>query len=190
MSKKLIAILFCIILCLCLAFSACGEKPDGDKTGDNESSTGQGDGDGSEESTGDNESDTEQGDSDGSEESEEITEMYIYVGDNRLAVTLAENSAVDALIEILKKGDITYTSHANGFEIYGDIGHNLGTDNNAQMTSEAGDVLLYIGSNICIFFDSNSWSYTRIGKIEGYTASQLKSILAPSSTVQVTISLK
>ena len=123
-------------------------------------------------------------------ESEEITEMYIYVGDNRLAVTLAENSAVDALIEILKQGDITYTSHANGFEIYGDIGHNLGTDNNEQMTSEPGDVLLYIGSNICIFFDSNSWSYTKIGKIEGYTASQLKSILAPSSTVQVTISLK
>ncbi|MCH5148436.1 MAG: leucine-rich repeat protein [Clostridiales bacterium] len=120
----------------------------------------------------------------------EITEMYIYVGYNRLAVTLAENSAVDALIEILKQGDITYTSHANDFEIYGDIRHNLGTDNNAQMTSEPGDVLLYIGSNICIFFDNNSWSYTRIGKIEGYTASQLKSILAPSSIVQVTISLK
>ena len=97
---------------------------------------------------------------------------------------------MDALIEILKQGDITYTSHANSFEIYGDIGHNLGTDNNAQMTSEPGDVLLYIGSNICIFFDNNPYSYTRIGKIEGYTASQLKSILAPSSTVQVTISLK
>ena len=171
MSKKLIAILCGIILCLCLTFAACGENPDGDKTGDNESNT-------------------EQGDGIGSEESEEITEMYIYVDNNRLAVTLAENSAVDALIEILKQGDITYTSHANGFEIYGDIGHNLGTVNNAQMTSEPGDVLLYIGSNICIFFDNNSWSYTRIGKIEGYTASQLKSILAPSSTVQVTISLK
>lgn len=58
------------------------------------------------------------------------------------------------------------------------------------MTSEPGDVLLYIGSNICIFFGSNSYSYTRIGKIEGYTAAQLKEILAPLSTVQVTISLK
>ena len=171
MNKKLITFLFVVLLCLCLAFAACFENPDGDKTGDNDSNT-------------------EQGDGIGSEESEEITEMYIYVGDNRLAVTLEQNSAVDALVEILKQGDITYTSHANGFETYGDIGHNLGTENNAQMTSEPGDVLLYIGSNICIFFDNNSWSYTRIGKIDGYTASQLKSVLAPSSTVQVTISLK
>ena len=171
MSKKLATFLFAVLLCLCFAFSACVENPDGDKTGDNESNT-------------------EQGDGIGSEESEETTEMYIYVGDNKLAVKLAENSAVDALIEILKQGDITYTSHTNGFETYGDIGHNLGTDNNAQMTAAVGDVLLYIGSNICIFFDSNSWSYTKIGRIEGYTASQLKSILAPSSTVQVTISLK
>ena len=122
-------------------------------------------------------------------ENTEITEMYITVGSNKLKVTLAENSTVDALVELLNNGDITYTAHANNFEIYGDIGHSLPT-NNTQLTSQVGDVFLWAGDNICIFFGNNSYSYTRIGRIEGYTAAQLKEILAPSSSVQVTISLK
>ena len=167
MSKKIVAVLSAVLLCLCLTFAACiynARTPDGTNSG----------GEQYEENN----------------DGEEITEMYLYVNGEKLKVALADNSSVDALIEILKQGDITYTAYANDFEIYGDIGHNLGTDNNAQMTSEPGDVLLYIGSNICIFYDSNSWSYTRIGKIESYSASQLKAILAPSGSVQVTISLK
>lgn len=177
MKKKLIAVLFGIMLCLCLVFSACAENPDdGYNSGGNNGGTEQGG-----------------GNSDGtvsSDGSEEITEMYIYVNDNRLEVTLADNSSVDALLECLKQGDITYTAHANGFEIYGDIGHNLSTDNDTHITSQAGDVLLWAGDNICIFFGNNSYSYTRIGRIEGYTDSELKAMLAASGTVQVTISLK
>ena len=124
------------------------------------------------------------------ENKKEITEMYITVNGNKLKVTLAENSTVDALAEILKRGDITYTAHANNFEIYGDIGHDLTTKNDTHMTSEVGDVFLWAGDNICIFFGRNSYSYTKIGKIEGYSASELKAILAPTSNVQVTISLK
>lgn len=173
MSKKCIVVLSAILLCLCLALTACGENHDTDKTDGNDSNT---------------EQNSENNDGD-SEKNEGITEMYITVNNNKLKVTLAENSSVNALAGILNQGDITYTAYANSFEIYGDIGHSLPT-NNSQMTSEPGDVLLYIGSNICIFFGSNSYSYTRIGKIEGYTAAQLKEILAPLSTVQVTISLK
>ena len=173
MSKKFIAILFGIMLCLCLVFSACDIIPEaGNNTGGNGGNTEQG---GGGEQTDDN--------------TEEITEMYIYVNANKLEVTLEQNSSVEALVKILKQGDITYTAHANDFEIYGDIGHGLPT-NNKQITSQSGDVLLWAGSNICIFFGNNSYSYTRIGKIEGYTAAQLKEILAPSSTVQVKISLK
>ena len=162
MRKKFIAILFGIMLCLCLVFSACDIIPEaGDNTGGN----------------------TEQ-----SGGSEEITEMYIYVNANKLEVTLEQNSSVEALVKILKQGDITYTAHANDFEIYGDIGHGLPT-NNKQITSQSGDVLLWAGSNICIFFGNNSYSYTRIGKIEGYTALQLKEILAPTSSVKVRLSL-
>lgn len=175
MSKKFVTILIFVLLCLCLAFSACGENPDTDKADGDNGNTEQGGG-----NTGDN----------GSDESEEITEMYVYVNDNKLKVTLAKNSSVDALIEILKNGDITYIAHANNFEIYGDIGQDLTTKNDTHLTSQVGDVFLWAGDNICIFFGNNSYSYTRIGKIEGYSAAQLKEILAPSSTVQVTLSLK
>ena len=122
-------------------------------------------------------------------ENEEITEMYITVKDFKLKVTLEQNSSVKALIENLKKEDIVYTAHGNSFEIYGDIGQELPT-NNTHITSQPGDVLLWAGSNICIFFGNNSYSYTRIGKIEGYTAELLKTMLGTNGSVQVKLSLK
>ena len=198
MSKKFIAALIAVLLCLCLLV-ACGKISDPDTTGgndteqsgDNITEGNEPDTEQSGENTTDsNDPDTEQnGENNDSKESEEITEMYITVGNNKLKVTLAVNSAVDDLVKLLKKGDITYIAHANNFEIYGDIGHSL-TTNNEQLTSDVGDVFLWAGDNICIFFGNNSYSYTRIGKIEGYTAAQLKEMLAPTSTVQVTISLK
>ena len=186
MRKKLKIILLAVLLCLCLVFSACGKTPE---TPDNTDRT-----DGSGEIYGqDNGENSEAPDNtdntDGNNQSKEITEMYITVNNNKLKVTLAENSTVKVLSELLSQGDITYTANANNFEIYGDIGHSLPT-NNTQITSVTGDVLLWKGDNICIFFGSNSYSYTRIGKIEGYSAERLKEILAPSSTVRVTISLK
>lgn len=169
MIKKFLAILFAIIIgCL---LPACAENSAGDADGNNP----------------DTEQSGETGDT--PDDGEEITEMYITVNNNKLKVTLAENSTAEALVELLKKGDITYTAHANNFEIYGDIGHSL-PENNEYMTSQSGDVFLWAGDNVCIFFGNNSYSYTRIGKIEGYTSAKLKEILAPSSTVQVTISLK
>ncbi|MBQ5510313.1 MAG: hypothetical protein IIT94_04105, partial [Prevotella sp.] len=53
-----------------------------------------------------------------------------------------------------------------------------------------GDVILYNGSNICIFYGSNSWSYTRLGKIDGLSESELRSFLkAGESNISVTLSL-
>lgn len=126
----------------------------------------------------------------GGDEEKEITYMYITINGNKLEVTLADNSSVAALIEILKQGDITFTAEENGgFEIYGDIGHTLPA-NNTQITAQAGDVILYSGKYICLFFGNNSWSYTRIGKINGYSASELRTLLGGQGNVQVTISLK
>lgn len=116
--------------------------------------------------------------------------MYIKINENKLEVTLTNNSSVDALIEILKQKDITYTAEDyGGFEKVGSLGFSLPT-NNSQMTTEAGDVILYSGNQIVIFYGSNSWSYTRIGKIEGYSASQLRSLLCVGKNgVQVILSL-
>lgn len=124
-------------------------------------------------------------------EKEEITKMYLTVNGNKIEVTLAENSSVNALVEILKQGDITYTATDYGnFEKVGDIGHTL-PQNNSQITTQAGDVILYQGHNICLYYGTNSWNFTRIGKINGYSVSELRSLLgAGNGSVQVTISLR
>ena len=116
--------------------------------------------------------------------------MYVTINGNKLEVTLAENSSVDALVEILKQGDITYTANDYGnFEKVGDIGYTL-PQNNTQITTEVGDVILYQGRSICLYYDTNSWNFTRIGKINGYSASEMRSLLgAGNGSVQVTLSL-
>ena len=45
------------------------------------------------------------------------------------------------------------------------------------MTAQPGDIVLYNGSNICIFYSSNSWSYTRLGKIDNLSESELRTFL-------------
>ena len=116
--------------------------------------------------------------------------MYITIYGNKLEVTLEDNSSVKALVELLKRGNITYTADDyGGFEKVGNIGHSLPT-NNSQITTEAGDVILYQGNQICIMVGSNSWSYTRIGKINGYTVSQLKNLVGTGKgSAEVTLSL-
>ena len=172
MSKKLVTFLFAVLLCFCFAFAACFENPDGDKTGGNESTT-------------------EQGDGIGSEESEEITEMYIMINGNKMKVTLAQNSTVTALVELLKQGDITYTANDyGGFEKVGGLGHTLPT-NHVQTVTEPGDIVLYQTNQLVMFYGSNSWDYTRIGKINCSSQTELESFLgAGQGSVQVTISLK
>ena len=125
------------------------------------------------------------------EDKEELTVMYLYINDNKLEVTLAENKAVTALVDILKQGDIIYTADDyGGFEKVGSLGHSLPTEN-SQITTEAGDVILYSGNQIVLFYGSNSWSYTRLGKINGYSVSELKTLLGASKgSIQVKISMK
>ena len=121
----------------------------------------------------------------------EVSQIYITVNENKLEVTLASNESASALIELLKEEDIVYTADDyGGFEKVGNIGHSL-PRNDTQIRTEVGDVILYQGNQICIFVGSNSWSYTRIGKINGYSTQELKTLLgAGNGSVQVTISLK
>lgn len=123
-------------------------------------------------------------------EKEKNTKMFLTVNGNKIEVTLAENSSVDALVELLKQGDITYTANDyGGFEKVGSLGHDLPI-NDSQITTQPGDVILYSGNRIVLFYGSNSWSYTRLGKISGYSVSELRSLLdAGNGSVQVTIGL-
>ena len=116
--------------------------------------------------------------------------MYIIIDGQTQSVTLVDNSATRALVEKLRQAPISVTLNSSGgFEIWGALGFSLPTSNQ-QMTAQPGDVILYSGSNICLFYGSNSWSYTRLGKIDGMSESELRSFLkAGESNISVTLSL-
>ena len=124
-------------------------------------------------------------------EQQEIDKMYITINGNKLEVALDENPSTAALAEKLKQGNITYTAKGyGGFEMVGGLGFSLPTDD-TEIITQAGDVMLYTGNQIVLFYSSHKWAYTRLGKINGYSASELKELLgAGKENVQVTLSLK
>ena len=63
-----------------------------------------------------------------------------------------------------------------GFEKVGSLGLSLPTSN-SQITTQPGDVILYSGNQIVLFYGSNTWSYTRIGKMQYESLDELKSFL-------------
>lgn len=102
---------------------------------------------------------------------EEITEMKmnVQIGDAVFTATLEENDATRELVEMMEQGpvNINMDDYA-GFEKVGPLGRNL-TTNNHQTTTSAGDIVLYMGNQIVMFYGTNSWSYTRIGRIDDLT---------------------
>lgn len=100
--------------------------------------------------------------------------MNLKVNNSTMKVKLSDNAATKALVERLKEGTITYNAYDyGGFEKVGALGFSL-PSNDTYITTEPGDIMLYTSNQLCIFFDSNSWEYTPIGKIEGMTKQQLK----------------
>lgn len=116
--------------------------------------------------------------------------MYITIDGVSQSVTLYNNAAAQALVTRLQNGNVTVTLNSSGgFEIWGALGFSLPASNE-QITAQPGDVILYNGSNICLFYGSNSWSYTRLGHIDGLSESALRSFLkAGESNISVTLSL-
>ena len=116
--------------------------------------------------------------------------MYITIDGQTQPVTLVDNAATQELVSKLQQGAVNVTLNSSGgFEIWGALGFSLPTSNE-QINAQPGDVILYNGSNICIFYGTNSWSYTRLGKIDGLSESQLRTFLkAGESNISVTLSL-
>ena len=106
-------------------------------------------------------------------------------GSHSLAATLADNSSATAFYELLKKGPLTVDMHDYGsFEKVGSLGTKL-PRNDSQITTQAGDIILYQGNQITIYYDTNSWNFTRLGKVDGVTQAQLKKILGKGDVTAV-----
>lgn len=118
------------------------------------------------------------------------TKMYITIDGRTEAVTLTNNSATQALVAKLQEASVTVTLNSSGgFEIWGALGFSLPTSNE-QINAQPGDIVLYNGSNICMFYGTNSWNYTLLGKIDGLSESELRTFLkAGESNISVTLSL-
>ena len=92
--------------------------------------------------------------------------MSVQIGDQIFTATLADTKAAREFARMLP---ITITMNDyGGFEKVGSLGRSL-TASNSQITTTAGDIVLYNGNNIVIFYGSNSWSYTRLGRIDDLT---------------------
>ena len=132
----------------------------------------------------------ENGGNNGNNDTSMPSEIKITVSGKSLPVKIEDNAATKALVAALRDSSITYEAEDyGGFEKVGALGRSLPTSN-AQITTQPGDVILYSGNQIVLFYGSNSWSYTRIGKMEYGTLDELKTFLkAGQGKISVTLSL-
>lgn len=122
---------------------------------------------------------------------EEANKMYLQIGETVWTATLEENPSTTALKELLDKGPLTVDMHDyGGFEKVGSIGTTL-TQTDRQITTVPGDIILYQGSSITIYYDVNFWNFTLLGHIDNVTHAELCQVLkASGDNVSVTFSLE
>ncbi len=112
--------------------------------------------------------------------------MKMRINDTDIEVEWANNEAVTALKEMVNNNPLTINmSMYGGFEQVGALGANLPA-NDTRIVTEPGDIVLYSGNQMVVFYGSNTWSYTRLGKIKNKTETQLKELLS-NGNVKITL---
>lgn len=122
-----------------------------------------------------------------SEEKTMDSKLTFAVNGEDIPVEWADNESVEALKKLAQNEPITiHMSKYGGFEQVGAIGAGLPKDD-VQTTTQPGDIMLYSGDQIVVFYGSNSWSYTKLGKIQGKSSDELSEMLGKDD-VTITIS--
>ena len=94
------------------------------------------------------------------------TEMKMYINDTEIPVVWESNPSVSALRNDLEAGVIVVTmSMYSNNEQVGSLGKTY-PSNDVQTTTSNGDIVLYSSDKIVVFYGSNSWVYTRLGKMD------------------------
>lgn len=118
----------------------------------------------------------------------EEEKIMLYVGDKELSVKWEDNASVEALKDLIKDKPLTIQmSMYGGFEQVGSLGKSL-PRNDVQTVTEPGDIVLYSGNQIVMFYGSNSWAYTRLGKVINTSAKDMKELLGKGD-VTITLSI-
>lgn len=110
-------------------------------------------------------------------EEEETKMLQMKIGDTAVAVEWEENESVQALRELCRNEPLEISlSMYGGFEQVGPIGTSL-PRSDVQTTTQSGDIVLYAGDQLVVFYGSNSWAYTRLGHITDQSAADMAALL-------------
>lgn len=115
-------------------------------------------------------------------------DMQMMIGETPVTVAWEDNASVEALKALAAEGLTIEMSMYGGFEQVGSIGQSLPRDDQ-QTTTASGDIVLYSGNQMVVFYGSNSWAYTRLGRITDQTPEQMKALLG-NEDVTITLSMK
>ena len=115
--------------------------------------------------------------------------LQMKIGGTAVRVNWENNRSVEALKALCENGPLVIPmSMYGGFEQVGPIGSRLPSDD-VQTTTAAGDVVLYASNQIVVFYGSNSWAYTRLGRITDRDAAGMAALLGKGD-VTITISME
>lgn len=118
-----------------------------------------------------------------------VKTVNVYVGSKSLEIELADNASASAFAEKLKDGDVIVTMDDYGnFEKVGSLNFSL-PRTDTQITTSPGDVILYLGTNVTIYYDINSYNFTLLGKIKNMTRETMLQFFGGMGEVTVRFSL-
>ena len=120
----------------------------------------------------------EEADTDKTEETVEMKSITMTINEEKMEVVWENNESVKALAELASEEPLVIdASMYGGFEQVGPIGTTL-PSNDINIRTNPGDIVLYTGSNIVVFYGNNSWDYTMLGHIEGKSEDELEELLS------------
>lgn len=121
----------------------------------------------------------------------ESNKIKLTVNGKSFTATLEENSSAEALRALLETGDLSIRMNDYGdMEKVGSLGTSL-PRNDRQITTRPGDLILYLGNMLTIYYDTNSWSFTRLGRLDGVsTRQEVLELLGGKGEIIVTLSIK
>lgn len=121
----------------------------------------------------------------------EKNKIKLTVNGKSFTATLEKNSSAEALRQLLEKGDLSIRMNDYGdMEKVGSLGTSL-PRNDRQTTTQPGDLILYLGNSFVIYYDTNSWNFTRLGRLDGVsTRQEVLELLGGKGEVTVSLSIK
>ena len=113
--------------------------------------------------------------------------LLMTVDGRKVDVNWEDNHSVDAIKKLAKDGMTVEMQRYGGFEQTGSMAKSI-VRNDSSIDVGPGDIVLYNGVQICLYFDDNSYSFTRLGKITGMSVSEIRGMLdRPNVTAVFTL---